>query len=120
MFADMVSQLTALQQELLGALLDSGLTKELLVQALHDLDPRPSNFPIKTEKALSPVSANGGSDSDSKPVYLTLQGRGSKVSGDEGSDSGEDFDTPPILRELQSLNTEEAQEQRAMVERMLA
>ncbi|XP_062867748.1 hepatocyte nuclear factor 1-beta-B isoform X2 [Trichomycterus rosablanca] len=120
MFTDMVSQLTALQQELLNALLDSGLTKELLVQALHDLDPRPPSFPIKTEKPLSPASANGGSDSDSKPVYLTLQGRGSKVSGDEGSDSGEDFDTPPILRELQSLNTEEAHEQRAMVERMLA
>lgn len=120
MFADMVSQLTSLQQELLSALLDSGLTKDELVQALHDLEPRPPGFPIKTEKALSPASANGASDTESKPVYMTLQARGSKGSGDEGSESGEDFDTPPILRELQALNTEEANEQRAMVERMLA
>ncbi|KAI5620184.1 hepatocyte nuclear factor 1-beta-B [Silurus asotus] len=116
----MVSQLTSLQQELLSALLDSGLTKDELVQALHELEPRPSGFAIKTEKPLSPASANGASDTDSKPVYMTLQARGSKASGDEGSESGEDFDTPPILRELQALNTEEANEQRAIVERMLA
>lgn len=120
MFADMVSQLTSLQQELLSALLDSGLTKDELVQALHDLEPRAPGFAIKTEKPLSPASANGTSDTDSKPVYMTLQARGSKVSGDEGSESGEDFDTPPILKELQALNTEEANEQRAIVERMLA
>ena len=43
-----------------------------------------------------------------------------KLSGDEGSEDGDDYDTPPILKELQSLNTEEAAEQRAEVERMLA
>lgn len=102
-------------------MLDSGLTKDELVQALNELEPRAHGFAIKTEKPLSPASANGASDTDSKPVYMTLQAaRGSKVSGDEGSESGEDFDTPPILRELQSLNTEEANEQRAIVERMLA
>ncbi|TSP68492.1 Hepatocyte nuclear factor 1-beta-B [Bagarius yarrelli] len=71
MFADMVSQLTSLQQELLSALLDSGLTKDELVQALHELEPDPPNFSIKTEKPLSPAS-----DTDSKPVYMTLQARG--------------------------------------------
>ncbi|XP_051732570.1 hepatocyte nuclear factor 1-beta-B isoform X3 [Ctenopharyngodon idella] len=123
MFTDMVSKLTSLQQELLSALLDSGVTKDVLVQALEDLCPCPAEFGIKMEKPLSPAS-NGGSDSnDSKPVFLTLtsaQGKGGKLSGDEGSDDGDDFDTPPILRELQSLNTEEAAEQRAEVERMLS
>ncbi|KAI7795705.1 hepatocyte nuclear factor 1-beta-B [Triplophysa rosa] len=124
MFTDMVSKLTSLQQELLSALLDSGVTKDVLVQALEDLCPCPAEFGIKIEKPISPSSANGGSDSsDSKPVFLTLssaQGKGSKLSGDEGSDDGDDYDTPPILRELQSLNTEEAAEQRAEVERMLS
>ncbi|KAL7844571.1 hypothetical protein SRHO_G00231100 [Serrasalmus rhombeus] len=113
----MVSKLTSLQQELLSALLDSGLTKDALLQALEDLPPCPPCPPglgIKTERPLSPAS-----DSDSKPVLLTL-GRVSKVSGDEGSEDGEDRDTPPILRELQALNTEEAEQQRAQVERMLA
>ncbi|XP_042567087.1 hepatocyte nuclear factor 1-beta-B isoform X1 [Cyprinus carpio] len=123
MFTDMVSKLTSLQQELLSALLDSGITKDVLVQALEDLCPCPAEFGIKMEKPLSPASVNGGSDNDSKPVFLTLtsaQGKAGKLSGDEGSDDGDDFDTPPILRELQSLNTEEAAEQRAEVERMLA
>lgn len=124
MFTDMVSKLTSLQQELLSALLDSGVTKDVLVQALEDLCPCPAEFGIKIEKPLSPSSANGGSDTgDSKPVFLTLNsahGKGSKLSGDEGSDDGDDYDTPPILRELQSLNTEEAAEQRAEVERMLS
>ncbi|NP_919353.1 hepatocyte nuclear factor 1-beta-B [Danio rerio] len=124
MFTDMVSKLTSLQQELLSALLDSGVTKDVLVQALEDLCPCPAEFGIKIEKPLSPSSANGGSDcGDSKPVFLTLtgaQGKGGKLSGDEGSEDGDDFDTPPILRELQSLNTEEAAEQRAEVDRMLS
>ncbi|KAG9265773.1 hepatocyte nuclear factor 1-beta-B-like [Astyanax mexicanus] len=110
----MVSKLTSLQQELLSALLDSGLTKDALLRALEDLPPCPQGLGIKTERPLSPVS-----DCDSKPVLLTL-GRGSKMSGDEASEDGEDRDTPPILRELQALNTEEAEQQRAQVERMLA
>ncbi|XP_076836542.1 hepatocyte nuclear factor 1-beta-B isoform X1 [Brachyhypopomus gauderio] len=122
MFTEMVSKLTSLQQELLSALLDSGVTKDVLVEALEDLHPCPPGFGIKTEKSLSPASANGSSDNDSKPVFLTLtnsHGKGNKLSGDEGSEDGDDFDTPPILRELQSLNTEEAVEQRAEVQRML-
>ncbi|XP_026873980.1 hepatocyte nuclear factor 1-beta-B isoform X2 [Electrophorus electricus] len=122
MFTEMVSKLTSLQQELLSALLDSGVTKDVLVEALEDFHHCPPGFGIKTEKSLSPASINGSSDNDSKPVFLTLSSahKGSKLSGDEGSEDGDDFDTPPILRELQSLNTEEAAEQRSEVQRMLS
>ncbi|XP_076002278.1 hepatocyte nuclear factor 1-beta-A isoform X2 [Genypterus blacodes] len=126
MFSKMVSKLTSLQQELLSALLDSGVTKDVLIQALDDMDPGPTGFGVKVESlSMSPPShsakMNGG-DADSKPVFLTLTNGHSKgkLSGDEGSEDGDDYDTPPILKELQSLNTEEAAEQRAEVERMLA
>ncbi|KAK6288424.1 hypothetical protein J4Q44_G00388760 [Coregonus suidteri] len=124
MFSKMVSKLTSLQQELLSALLDSGVTKDVLIQALDDMDPSPNGFGVKLENLqMSPPSSKiNRNDSDSKPVFLTLSnghGKG-KLSGDEGSEDGDDFDTPPILKELQSLNTEEAAEQRAEVDRILA
>ncbi|KAI1903247.1 hypothetical protein AGOR_G00025250 [Albula goreensis] len=125
MFAKMVSKLTSLQQELLNALLDSGVTKDILIQALDDMDPSPTGFGVKLENLqMSPASTkmNGG-DSESKPVFHTLtngHSKSGKLSGDEGSEDGDDFDTPPILKELQSLNTEEAAEQRAEVDRMLS
>ncbi|XP_013879555.1 hepatocyte nuclear factor 1-beta-A [Austrofundulus limnaeus] len=136
MFSKMVSKLTSLQQELLSALLDSGLTRDVLIQALDDMDPStPSFHGVKLESLpMSPAAAAvagsaplhgakaNGSDGDSKPVFHTLTNGHSKgkLSGDEGSEDGDDYDTPPILKELQSLNTEEAAEQRAEVERMLA
>lgn len=120
----MVSKLTSLQQELLSALLDSGVTKDVLIQALDDMDPSPAGFGVKLENLqMSPPSSKmNGNDSDSKPVFHTLTNGHSKgkLSGDEGSEDGDDFDTPPILKELQSLNTEEAAEQRGEVDRMLA
>ncbi|XP_036380941.1 hepatocyte nuclear factor 1-beta-A-like isoform X1 [Megalops cyprinoides] len=125
MFAKMVSKLTPLQHQLLNALLDSGVTKDVLIQALDDMEPSPAGFGVKLENLqMSPSSTkmNGG-DSDSKPVFHTLtngHNKGGKLSGDEGSEDGDDFDTPPILKELQSLNTEEAAEQRAEVDRMLS
>ncbi|XP_074496043.1 hepatocyte nuclear factor 1-beta-A isoform X1 [Sebastes fasciatus] len=132
MFSKMVSKLTSLQQELLSALLDSGVTKDVLIQALDDMDPSPQGFGVKLESLpMSPPAApsgkmNGADSSDSKPVFHTLtNGHSNKAnklsgSGDEGSEDGDDYDTPPILKELQSLNTEEAAEQRAEVDRMLA
>ncbi|XP_020784170.1 hepatocyte nuclear factor 1-beta-A isoform X4 [Boleophthalmus pectinirostris] len=124
MFSKMVSKLTSLQQELLSALLDSGVSKDVLIQALDDMDPSPASFGVKLENMpLSPQSGKmNGNDSDSKPVFHQLTNGHSKgkLSGDEGSEDGDDYDTPPILKELQSLNTEEAIEQRAEVERMLA
>lgn len=123
MFSKMVSKLTSLQQELLSALLDSGVTKDVLIQALDDMDPSPT-FGVKLENmAMSPQSGKmNGSDVDSKPVFHQLTNGHSKgkLSGDEGSEDGDDYDTPQILKELNSLNTEEAIEQRAEVERMLA
>lgn len=124
----MVSKLTSLQQELLSALLDSGVTKDVLIQALDDMDPSPPGFGVKLESLpLSPAppqsgKLNGADSADSKPVFHTLTNGHSKgkLSGDEGSEDGDDYDTPPILKELQSLNTEEAAEQRAEVDRMLA
>ncbi|XP_055052100.2 hepatocyte nuclear factor 1-beta-A isoform X1 [Misgurnus anguillicaudatus] len=124
MFAKMVSKLTSLQQELLSALLDSGVTKNVLLQALDDLDPSTSGFGIKLDSLqMSPSSSKmNGSDTDTKPVFHTLTNGHSKgkLSGDEGSEDGDDYDTPAILKELQSQNTEEAAEQRAEIERMLA
>ncbi|XP_037124050.1 hepatocyte nuclear factor 1-beta-A isoform X2 [Syngnathus acus] len=130
MFSNMVSKLTSLQHELLSALLDSGLTREVLIQALDDMDPNPAGgFGVKLERLQSPLSPRhknntNGESCDAKPVFHTLtNGHGkaaTKLSGDEGSEDGDDFDTPPILKELQSLNTEEAAEQRAEVDRMLA
>ncbi|XP_048837942.1 hepatocyte nuclear factor 1-beta-A isoform X3 [Brienomyrus brachyistius] len=125
MLSKMVSKLTPLQQELLSALLDSGVTKDLLIQALDDMDPSPAGFGVKMEnlQMSPPGSKINGSDSDSKPVFHTLtngHSKGNKLSGDEGSEDGDDFDTPPILKELQALNTQEAVEQKAEVERMLS
>ncbi|KAM4698979.1 hepatocyte nuclear factor 1-beta isoform 2-T2 [Discoglossus pictus] len=112
----MVSKLTSLQQELLNALLSSGVSKDILIQALEDILPTPS-YGVKLENLqMSP-------DPDTKPVFHTLTNGHSKgkLSGDEGSEEdGDDYDTPPILKELQSLNTEEAAEQRAEVDRMLS
>ncbi|XP_056906116.1 hepatocyte nuclear factor 1-beta-A [Takifugu flavidus] len=127
MFSKMVSKLTSLQQELLSALLDSGVTKDVLIQALDDMDTGPTGYGVKLESLpMSPPPPPGGkmngADADSKPVFHTLTNghvKG-KLSGDEGSEDGDDYDTPPILKELQSLNTEEGAEQRAEVDRMLA
>ncbi|EPY89284.1 hypothetical protein CB1_000121004 [Camelus ferus] len=114
----MVSKLTSLQQELLSALLSSGVTKEVLVQALEELLPSPS-FGVKLETL--PLSPGSGAEPDTKPVFHTLTNGHAKgrLSGDEGSEDGDDYDTPPILKELQALNTEEAAEQRAEADRML-
>ncbi|XP_036306889.1 hepatocyte nuclear factor 1-beta isoform X4 [Pipistrellus kuhlii] len=117
----MVSKLTSLQQELLSALLSSGVTKEVLVQALEELLPSPPSFGVKLETL--PLSPGSGAEPDTKPVFHTLtNGHAAKgrLSGDEGSEDGDDYDTPPILKELQALNTEEAVEQRAEVDRMLS
>ncbi|KAM7139658.1 hepatocyte nuclear factor 1-beta isoform 3-T3 [Macrochelys suwanniensis] len=116
----MVSKLSSLQQELLSALLSSGATKEALIQALDDMVPAAASFGVKLETL--PLSPGSGAEADSKPVFHTLtngHGKG-KLSGDEGSEDGDDFDTPQILRELQALNTEEAVEQRAEVDRMIS
>lgn len=122
MFSKMVSKLTSLQQELLSALLDSGVTKDVLIQALDDMDPSPT-FGVKLENMpMSPQSGRvNGSDVESKPVFHQLTNGHSKgkLSGDEGSGDDES-DAPFIVRELNGLDTEEAHEFRGDVDRMLA
>ncbi|NWU95147.1 HNF1B factor, partial [Upupa epops] len=113
----MVSQLSALQRELLGALLSSGATKEGLIRALEDMVPA-GGFGVKLENL--PLSPGGPPDGKAAfPPLANGHGKG-KLSGDEGSEDGDEYDTPPILRELQALNTEEAVEQRAEVDRMIS
>lgn len=125
----MVSQLSPLQRELLGALLASGVPREGLLQALDELLPAgPAGYGVKLEDLpLSPppgasAGCGAGPETERKPALQSLSNghsRAAKLSGDEGSEDGDDFDTPQILRELQALNTEEAAEQRAEVERMI-
>nr|XP_016853691.1 PREDICTED: hepatocyte nuclear factor 1-beta isoform X2 [Anolis carolinensis] len=126
----MVSRLSALQEELLKALLASGLSRQALVRAVEELMPGPSatgapaphlgsggGGGVKLE-ALAPASPPGA-----RPLSNGGGTGKGKLSGDEGAseeDGDEDFDTPPILRELQALNTQEAAEQRAEVERMVS
>ncbi|KAL2297482.1 hypothetical protein Nmel_016785 [Mimus melanotis] len=93
----MVSQLSALQRELLGALLSSGATKEGLIRALEDMVPA-AGFGVKLENL--PLSPGGPPDGRAAlPALANGHGKG-KLSGDEGSEDGDDFDTPQILREL--------------------
>uniref|UniRef100_P35680-4 Isoform 4 of Hepatocyte nuclear factor 1-beta n=1 Tax=Homo sapiens TaxID=9606 RepID=P35680-4 len=111
----MVSKLTSLQQELLSALLSSGVTKEVLVQALEELLPSP-NFGVKLETL--PLSPGSGAEPDTKPVFHTLTNGHAKgrLSGDEGSEDGDDYDTPPILKELKGYMQQHNIPQREVVD----
>ncbi|XP_044053238.1 hepatocyte nuclear factor 1-alpha isoform X2 [Siniperca chuatsi] len=85
------SRLTALQEQLVWALLGSGLTQDVLVQAMGDLErDRASAGPEKGER------------------------------GDgESSEEGEMDYPPPIFRELEKLSPEEAAKLRAEVDQLL-
>ncbi|KAJ8414773.1 hypothetical protein AAFF_G00022960 [Aldrovandia affinis] len=87
----MAGRLSALQEQLIWALLGSGLSREVLVQALGELE---------RERASA-----GGESGD----------RG----GGESSEEGEEDFPPPIFRELDRLPPEEATRQRAEVDRLL-
>ncbi|XP_061073728.1 hepatocyte nuclear factor 1-beta-A [Conger conger] len=119
----MVSKLTPLQKELLVALLSSGVNKDILIQALDDLSQSRTGVKLVDFQMSRPSSKMNGNYSDSKQIFSRLangHGKGSRLSGDEGSDDGDNLDTPPILKELLSLDTEEAAEQRAEVDGILA
>lgn len=109
----MVSKLSQLQTELLAALLESGLSKEALIQALGEPGPyllAGDGPPDKGE------SCGGGGRGELSELPNGLgETRGSE---DETDDEGEDF-TPPILRELENLSPEEAAHQKAVVETLL-
>ncbi|XP_032434063.1 hepatocyte nuclear factor 1-alpha isoform X1 [Xiphophorus hellerii] len=85
------SRLTALQEQLIWALLESGLSRDVLVQAVGELERS---------------RAGAGAE------------RGDKGDG-ESSEEGEMDFPPPIFRELEKLPPEDASKLRAEVDRLL-
>ncbi|XP_029294829.1 hepatocyte nuclear factor 1-alpha [Cottoperca gobio] len=85
------SRLTGLQEQLIWALLGSGLSRDVLLQAIGELE-------------RDRASAGGE--------------RGEKGDG-ESSEEGEMDFPPPIFRELEKLSPEEATKLRAEVDRLL-
>ncbi|CAK6440437.1 unnamed protein product [Pipistrellus nathusii] len=106
----MVAKLSQLQAELLAALLESGLSKQALLQALGE----PGPYLLAGDGALGKAEAGGRGELAALPNGLG-ETRGSE---DETDDDGEAF-TPPILKELESLSPEEAAHQKAVVESLL-
>lgn len=82
-------RLSALQEQLVWALLESGLSRDILVQAISELERDRAN--------------------------ADRRDRGDGESSEEGE---MDF-SPPIFRELEKLPSEEASKLRAEVERLL-
>ncbi|XP_072538683.1 hepatocyte nuclear factor 1-alpha [Salminus brasiliensis] len=89
-----VRRLSALQEQLLWSLLGSGLTREVLVQAMGELER-------ERERA-----------------GLDRSDRNDRVDG-ESSEEGEMDYPPPIFRELEKLPPQEAARQRAEVDQLL-
>uniref|UniRef100_A0A3B3QNU3 HNF1 homeobox a n=1 Tax=Paramormyrops kingsleyae TaxID=1676925 RepID=A0A3B3QNU3_9TELE len=86
-------RLSALQEQLVWALLGSGLSRELLLQALGELE-------------RDRAAAGGGDGSADR-------------GGAESSEEGDEEFLPPIFRELEILPPEEAARQRAQVDQLL-
>lgn len=107
----MVSRLSQLQTELLAALLESGLSKEALIQALGE----PGPYLLAGDSSLDKGESCGGRGELAELPNGLEERRGSE---DETDDDGEDF-TPPILKELENLSPEEAAHQKAVVESLL-
>lgn len=84
-------RLSALQEQLIWALLGSGLSREVLVHALGELE----------RERVTPGAEKGD--------------RGDGESSEEGE---MDF-PPPIFQELEALAPEEAARQRALVDQLL-
>ncbi|NWQ65828.1 HNF1A factor, partial [Neopipo cinnamomea] len=111
----MVSKLSHLQVELLGALLESGLTKETLIKALSEVEPY--GLQSESQRAINALQTEKGEPCPDIPNLPNGIGE-SRLSEDETSDDGEEF-TPPIMKELENLSPEEAAHQKAVVERLL-
>ncbi|XP_027569958.1 hepatocyte nuclear factor 1-alpha [Pipra filicauda] len=111
----MVSKLSHLQVELLGALLESGLTKETLIKALSEVEPY--GLQSESQRAINALQTEKGEPCPDIPNLPNGIGE-PRLSEDETSDDGEEF-TPPIMKELENLSPEEAAHQKAVVERLL-
>ncbi|XP_029019528.1 LOW QUALITY PROTEIN: hepatocyte nuclear factor 1-alpha [Betta splendens] len=85
------SRLTALQEQLIWALLGSGLSRDILVQAVGDL-----------ERDRASAAAEKGDRADG-----------------ESSEEGEMESPPPIFRDIEKLPPEEAAKMRAEVDQLL-
>ncbi|XP_050973216.1 hepatocyte nuclear factor 1-alpha [Labeo rohita] len=85
------SRLSALQEQLVWSLLGSGLSKELLIQAMGDLE---------RERASAGAERTDRADGES-------------------SEEGDMDNPPPIFRELERLPPDEAARQRAEVDQLL-
>ncbi|XP_078523828.1 hepatocyte nuclear factor 1-alpha isoform X1 [Lissotriton helveticus] len=112
----MASSLSGLQQELLAALLESGLTRETLTKYLNQME----QYAFSNDGqplAASVHQTHRGVLCAQLPELANGLG-GTPLSGDESSDDGEDF-APPILKELENLSPEEAAHQKAVVEGLL-
>lgn len=90
----MTNRLTALQEQLVWALLESGLSRDVLIQAMGELER-------DRHRGVA-----GGAEK-------TERGDG------ESSEEGEMDYPPPIFRELEKLDPEEAAKLRAEVDRLL-
>lgn len=106
----MASQLTYLQQELLKALLESGVTKETITKALND----GNNYQYPRDPLDDMSSLEDGDHCVQLPNGL----REPQMSEDDSSEDGGDF-TPPVIKDLERLSPEEAAHQKAVVERLL-
>ncbi|XP_052653644.1 hepatocyte nuclear factor 1-alpha [Harpia harpyja] len=111
----MVSKLSHLQVELLGALLESGLTKETLIKALSEVEPYV--LQSESQRAINALQTEKGEPCPDIPNLPNGIGE-SRLSEDETSDDGEEF-TPPIMKELENLSPEEAAHQKTVVDRLL-
>ncbi len=89
--AERSGQLSALQEQLVWSLLGSGLSKELLIQAMGDLE---------RERASAGAERMDRADGES-------------------SEEGDMDNPPPIFHELEMLPPEEAARQRAEVDQLL-
>ena len=85
------SRLTSLQEQMIWALLESGLSRDVLVQALGEL-----------EQDRTSAGAEKGERGDG-----------------ESSEEGEMDFPPPIFRELEKLSPEEAAKLRVEVDQLL-
>ncbi|XP_040272418.1 hepatocyte nuclear factor 1-alpha isoform X2 [Bufo bufo] len=106
----MASQLTYLQQELLHALLESGVTKETIMKALND----GGNYQYPRDPLDDMSSLEDGEHCVQLPNGLEEP----HMSEDDSSEDGGDF-TPPVIKDLERLSPEEAAHQKAVVERLL-
>ncbi|KAM3939523.1 hepatocyte nuclear factor 1-alpha [Leptodactylus fuscus] len=106
----MASQLTYLQQELLKALLESGVTKDTIMKALND----GNNYQYPRDPLDDMSSLEDGEHCVQLPNGLGEP----HMSEDDSSEDGGDF-TPPVIKDLERLSPEEAAHQKAVVERLL-